>query len=69
MSNAKRRHRRRYRRAHDRMFAIWMAEMKRRGLWEIKNEYFDGGRLHVMRGGFVCFDYRQVRPVRRGARL
>jgi hypothetical protein len=55
MSNAKRRHRRRYRRAHDRTVALQIAKWKRQGLWEIQNIYGDGGRLHILRGGFGVF--------------
>ena len=56
MSNAKRRHRRRYRRAHDRTRQLWVERMKKLGLWDFsQSEWFQtegGGYVHITRGGF-----------------
>lgn len=59
MSNAKRRHRRRYRREHDRTFALWRAAMERAGLWGFDRcaswTTETGSIVHVLRGGFGYF--------------
>jgi hypothetical protein len=59
MSNAKRRHRRRWRRAHDRTYALWRAKMEKLGLWGFEHSGWyateGGGRVHVLRGGFGYF--------------
>jgi hypothetical protein len=59
MSNAKRRHRRRWRRAHDRTYALWKAKMEKLGLWGFDRcatwTTENGNRVHVLRGGFGYF--------------
>jgi hypothetical protein len=59
MSNAKRRHRRRYRRQNDRTFALWRRRMEKLGLWDFDKcvswTTETGDRVHVLRGGFGYF--------------
>lgn len=60
MSNAKVRHRRRWRRAHDRTYQLWMERMKKRGLWgfdrcETWRDEEGRVKVHILRGGFGYF--------------
>lgn len=57
MSNAKVRHRRRWRRAHDRTYEVWKARMEKLGLWDFSRSrswYDDDGKKlgHITVGGF-----------------
>lgn len=59
MSNAKRRHRRRWRRAHDRTYGLWRERMEKRGLLGfdkcVSYTTETGARVHILRGGFDYF--------------